>query len=210
MNNLCEKNIYPAKTCVTPGMRQTFLHQIPHCFWFTGFSGAGKSTIANAIEEKLFYDGRLACVLDGDNVRTGLCRDLSFSPEHRSENIRRVAEASKLLMNTGIICLAAFVSPMRKDREIVRRIVGPEHFSEIYIRCPLTVCESRDVKGNYKKARAGVIPNYTGISAPYEEPLEPALVLDTDRISLRECVYEAFQFVWKRTTLDRKNFPEAL
>ncbi|WP_407844384.1 adenylyl-sulfate kinase [Desulfovibrio falkowii] len=199
MKNFCEKNIYPSQASVTSGMRQTFLRQTPHCFWFTGFSGAGKSTLANTIEEKLFFNGRLTCILDGDNIRSGLCRDLSFSPEDRTENIRRVAETARLLMNTGIICLAAFVSPMRRDREAVRSIVGQTHFSEIYVRCPLRVCERRDVKGNYKKARSGEILDYTGVSAQYEEPLNPALILDTDCMSIKECVYKAFQFVWKRT-----------
>ena len=197
MKNPCEKNIYPSSSPITSAMRQAFLGQIPHCFWFTGLSGAGKSTIATAIEEKLFFSGLLTCILDGDNIRSGLCRDLSFSPEHRSENLRRVAETAKLLMTTGIICLSAFVSPMRQDRELVRSIVGQKHFSEIYVRCPLALCESRDVKGNYRKARTGEIPDYTGISASYEEPLNPAIVLDTDRMSIEECVYKVFQFMCK-------------
>ena len=156
--------------------------------WFTGLSGAGKSTLAHAVEERLH---ELACqtfVLDGDNVRHGLCADLSFSTDDRHENIRRIGEMAKLFIEAGVITLTAFISPFRADRRKVRAMVRPGEFFEIYVKCSMQTCESRDVKGLYKKARAGLIQEFTGISSPYEEPLEPEIVVDTERFSLEECV----------------------
>ena len=156
--------------------------------WFTGLSGAGKSTLAHAVEERLFFMGAHTYVFDGDNVRHGLCRDLGFSREERSENIRRIAEMVKLFLDAGIIALTAFISPFREDRRRVREILGPVDFFEIYCRCSLETCEQRDVKGIYRKARLGQVAHFTGITSPYEEPEYPNLVLDTDRQSLEECV----------------------
>lgn len=156
--------------------------------WFTGLSGAGKSTIAHAAEERLHQMGCRTFVLDGDNVRHGLCRDLGFSMEDRTENIRRIGEMSRLFLEAGIITLTAFISPFRADRQQVRSLVEEGDFMEIFCKCPLDVCEDRDVKGLYRMARAGKISEFTGISSPYEAPENPELVLDTDAHTIDECV----------------------
>jgi adenylylsulfate kinase len=156
--------------------------------WFTGLSGAGKSTLAHAVEEELYRRGNRTFVFDGDNVRHGLCADLSFSVEDRSENIRRIGEMAKLFVEAGVIALTAFISPLRADRERIRKLIGDEDFIEVYVKCPLAVCESRDVKGMYKKARAGLIKEFTGISSPYEEPQHSELVIDTSQEALETCV----------------------
>lgn len=156
--------------------------------WFTGISGAGKSTLAHAVEEVLHQKGCRTFVLDGDNVRHGLCRDLGFSPDDRIENIRRVGEMAKLFMEAGIIVLTAFISPYRADRDHVRSMVKSGDFIEIFCDSSIQVCESRDVKGLYKKARAGQIAEFTGISSPYEVPLEPELALRTGVEDIDTCV----------------------
>ena len=156
--------------------------------WFTGLSGAGKSTLAHEVEEHLHRMGCRTFVLDGDNVRHGLCRDLGFSAEDRVENIRRIGEVAKLFMEAGVIVLTAFISPCRADRDKVRAMVHAGEFVEIYCQCPIEVCEQRDAKGLYKKARAGEIVQFTGISSPYEAPDKPELMVDTSRQSLDECV----------------------
>jgi adenylylsulfate kinase len=155
--------------------------------WFTGLSGSGKSTVAHMVEEALHRAGCHTYVFDGDNVRHGLCADLSFSAADRAENIRRIGEMVKLFVDAGIVALTAFISPFTRDRERVRQLVGTDDFLEIYCRCPLEVCERRDVKGMYKRARAGEIKEFTGISSPYEPPVDPVLVLDTDKVPLEEC-----------------------
>ncbi len=149
--------------------------------WFTGLPGSGKSTLAHGLEHTLFARQCSTYVLDGDNVRHGLCRDLGFSPPDRAENIRRIGEVAGLFIDAGMIVLAAFVSPARSEREKVRKLVGADRFIEVYCRCPVEICESRDEKGNYAKARAGLIPDFTGISAPYQEPEHPDLTIDTNR-----------------------------
>lgn len=154
--------------------------------WFTGLSGAGKSTIAQAVAQELHERGCRTYVLDGDNVRHGLCGDLGFSPEDRSENIRRIGEMSKLFVDAGIITLTAFISPFREDRDRVRAMFPERDFFEIYCACSLQECERRDVKGLYKKARAGLISEFTGISSPYESPISPELVLHTDQQTLEQ------------------------
>jgi len=156
--------------------------------WFTGLSGAGKSTLAHAVEESLHQQGCRTIVLDGDNVRHGLCGDLGFSEKDRMENIRRIGEMSKLFMEAGVIVLTAFISPCRADRERVRAMVNQGDFIEIYCDSPIEVCETRDVKGLYKKARAGQIAEFTGISSPYEAPLNPELSLNTGASELESCV----------------------
>ncbi len=156
--------------------------------WFTGLSGAGKSTIAHAVEEQLYQMSCRTFVLDGDNVRHGLCADLSFSKKDREENIRRIGEMAKLFVEGGVITLTAFISPFRADREGVRQLMGKQDYLEIYCHCPIEVCEQRDVKGLYKKARQGIIPEFTGISSPYEEPIEPSLILNTAELPLEVCV----------------------
>jgi len=153
--------------------------------WFTGLSGSGKSTIAHAVEEALFERGCRSYVLDGDNIRHGLNKNLGFSPEDRTENIRRIGEVANLFVQAGIIALTAFISPYRADRDAARKVAGSD-FIEVYVKCGIDVCESRDTKGLYKKARAGEVKEFTGISAPYEEPLNPELVVDTSQESLEE------------------------
>lgn len=156
--------------------------------WLTGLSGSGKSTLAHAVEERLHSTNRRTFVLDGDNVRHGLCGDLGFSNADRVENIRRVGETAKLFLEAGIITLTAFISPFRSDRERVRSILPHGDYLEIFCSCPLSVCEEIDVKGLYKKARLGDIKNFTGISSPYEEPEAPDLLVDTHILSMDECV----------------------
>ena len=156
--------------------------------WFTGLSNSGKSTIAHAAEEQLHALGCRTFVFDGDNVRHGLCADLGFSREDRDENIRRIGEMAKLFIEAGVIALTAFISPFGGDRNRVRNLVRDGDFLEIYCKCPLEVCEQRDVKGHYKKARAGEIKEFTGISSPYEEPVHPDLMLTTDTMSIEQCV----------------------
>ncbi|ATX79647.1 adenylylsulfate kinase [Mariprofundus aestuarium] len=156
--------------------------------WFTGLSGAGKSTLAHAVEERLHEMGAKTFVIDGDNVRHGLCGDLSFSDVDRVENIRRVGEVAKLFVESGTLTLTAFISPFRSDREKVRALLAEGDFIEVYCRTSLEVCESRDVKGLYAKARAGEIPAFTGISSPYEEPEHPEIIADTGSLDLEVCV----------------------
>ena len=169
--------------------------------WFTGLSGSGKSTLANLVEISLFQHGLTTYVLDGDNIRHGINKDLTFSHEDRTENIRRIAEISNLMLDAGIITLAAFVSPYRKDREKVKQIVGANNFIEIYINTSLAECESRDVKGLYKKARAGEIKNMTGISAPYEAPLDPDLEVVTDGQPIDQSVKTILEFIREKLKL---------
>lgn len=161
--------------------------------WFTGLSGAGKSTLAHAVEEALYQRGCHTFVLDGDNVRHGLCGDLGFSAQDRVENIRRVGEIAKLFMEAGVIVLTAFISPFRADRERVRGMVEHGDFMEIFCDSPIEICESRDIKGLYKKARAGLIPEFTGISSPYEAPEAPELTVNTGATELDACVQQVIE-----------------
>ena len=190
---------------VSQAMRYVMLRQLPRMFWFTGLSGAGKSTLACALEAQLHAAGYLTYVLDGDNIRRGLCSDLKFSPADRTENMRRIAQVGKLFLDAGIICLAAFISPSQADREMVRAIIGSENFSEIYVRCPLSVCEKRDVKGNYKKARAGIIRDYTGVSALYEVPERPDLIINTDNETIENSVRCVLDYVLSRQIIQKHN-----
>lgn len=169
--------------------------------WFTGLSGAGKSTLAHAVEEELHQRGCRTFVLDGDNVRHGLSSNLGFSDEDRRENIRRIGEAAKLMVESGVIAMTAFISPFRADREGVRNLFPHGDFMEIYCRASLEVCEARDVKGLYKKARAGEIKNYTGIDSPYEEPVAPDLILDTGITSLEASVEAVLKLLRDRGIL---------
>ena len=156
--------------------------------WFSGLSGAGKSTIADALEERLLKRRVLATVLDGDCVRTGLCNDLGFSVEDRTENLRRLGEMSALMADAGVVVITAFISPLRDSRIAAKAMVGDYRFREVYISTPLTICEGRDVKGLYKRARAGTIPNFTGIDSPFEPPLHPDIELNTAELSLEDSV----------------------
>ena len=178
--------IYPIKTKVSAEERQRLMNQKPKLIWFTGLSGSGKSTLAVQLEASLYARGFKTYLLDGDNIRSGLNKDLTFTDEARVENIRRIAEISKLFLDAGVILLSAFISPFQADREQVKRIVGPDHYIEVFVDAPLEVCEQRDVKGLYRKARAGEVKNFTGISSPYEKPAHPDVVIATDRMSVEE------------------------
>ena len=166
--------------------RERLLEQKGVVLWYTGLSGSGKSTLALAVEEKLFQQGHLGMVLDGDNIRHGLNKNLGFSPKDREENIRRIGEVAKLFADAGLITMTAFISPYRKDRDNARDLLPAGEFIEIYVKVPLDVAEERDPKGLYKKARNGEIPEFTGISAPYEEPLKPELLIDTSQLDLEK------------------------
>ena len=182
------KNVVWHDTAITRKDRNQLHGHRSLILWFTGLSGAGKSTLANALEARLHEESCATIVLDGDNVRHGLCGDLSFSADDRVENIRRIGEMSKLFIDAGVIAITAFISPFRSDRRRVRELVDKDEFIEIYCRCSLETCEDRDVKGMYKKARRGEISDFTGISSPYEEPELAEIVVETDKYSIEECV----------------------
>jgi len=190
-------NVVWHDTQVTTVMREALNGHRGAVLWFTGLSGAGKSTLANAVEERLHQMKARTFVIDGDNVRHGLCADLTFSDEDRVENIRRVGEIAGLFVQAGILTLTAFISPFRADRAKVRTIVG-ENFIEVHCDTALEVCESRDVKGLYKKARAGEIADFTGISSPYEAPENPEIRVDTGRDDLNVCVDQVIAYLLER------------
>ncbi len=183
------KHIYPVfDKIIAREAKEEKLGQHSLVLWFTGLSGSGKTTVASAVEQKLFQQGYLTQMLDGDNIRTGINNNLSFSQEDRVENIRRIAEVAKLFVNCGVITLCAFISPTEEIRERAKKIIGEENFIEIFVNTPLEVCEQRDVKGLYEKARRGEIPNFTGISAPFDTPKNPEIEIDTSKCDLDECV----------------------
>lgn len=166
--------------------------------WFTGLSGSGKSTLAGLVEERLFEMGIRTYLLDGDNIRQGLNSNVDFSDEGRKENIRRIGEVAKLFVDAGVVVLTAFISPFRSDRDRVRSIVENEEFIEVFVNCPVEICEQRDVKGLYKRARAGEIADFTGISSPFETPLKPELEIKTDQQSIDESVNRIVNFIMLR------------
>jgi adenylyl-sulfate kinase len=178
--------IYPIKTKVSAEQRHQLMNQKPKLIWFTGLSGSGKSTLAVQLEAALFAQGFKTYLLDGDNIRSGLNRDLAFTDDARVENIRRISEVCKLFLDAGVILLSAFISPFQADREQVKSIVGKDNYIEVFVDAPLEVCEQRDVKGLYKKARSGEVKNFTGISSPYERPPAPDVVIHTDRMTVEE------------------------
>ena len=182
--------------------KETLLHQRPLALWFTGLSGSGKTTLALRIERELHERGHLCQVLDGDNIRTGINGDLGFTTEDREENIRRVAEVSKLFLDCGVITLNCFISPMADMRQLARSIISAPDFIEVFVDAPLAVCEARDVKGLYKKARAGLIPDFTGVSAPYEAPGDPDIHLETSGRSIDECAEEILAVLLPRISTD--------
>ena len=189
-------NIHPVfARMVSKSQKEAFLNQRAKVLWFTGLSGSGKSTIAIGLEKKLFSLGFFTKMLDGDNVRTGLNNNLGFSLEERQENIRRIAETSKLFCDTGIICINSFVSPTIQIRQLAKDIIGEKDFIEIFVNTPLEICEKRDVKGLYKKARAGEIKGFTGIDAPYEAPANPDINLLTNGRTIDECVEECLTYL---------------
>ncbi len=179
-------NIIPHRHSVTLDDRIEKNGHKPKLVWFTGLSGSGKSSLANALEQQLHNRGLNTYILDGDNIRSGLNKDLDFSEESRKENIRRIAEVSKLFVDAGVVVLTAFISPFRENRRFARELVGSEHFIEVFVDCPLEVCEARDVKGLYAKARAGEIPDFTGITSPFEEPENADIVVKTNELSLED------------------------
>ncbi len=193
---------------VTKQQRSTRLKQSPRIIWFTGLSGSGKSTLAGALEERLFELGYQVFLLDGDNVRHGLCRDLSFSDQDREENIRRIGEVGKLMIDAGLIVLAAFISPFKKDRAIVRSLVEPHEFIEVFVNAPLSVCEQRDPKGLYKRARSGEIKNFTGIDSVYEPPDEPEIIINTDQLEFNLSLEKILEFLKEHDVLTEKKIKD--
>lgn len=201
MENTKSPNVVWHNATVNRERRQNLNSHKSVAIWFTGLSGSGKSTLAHAIEEKLHLNNCRTFVLDGDNVRHGLSRDLGFSVDDRVENIRRIGEVVKLFLEAGIITMTAFISPFRSDRAMVRSLMPHGDFLEIYCRCPLEVCEKRDVKGLYKLARDGKIQEFTGISSPYEPPEKPELIIDTGQQTLEESVHEVMAILKQRGIL---------
>lgn len=185
------------ETTVTKQDRETLLNQKGCVVWFTGLSGSGKSTLANAVAHQLHERNHHTYVLDGDNVRHGLNKNLGFSPEDREENIRRVGEVAKLFVDAGTIVMTAFISPYREDRDQARELIEENRFVEVFVECPLNICEERDPKGLYKKARTGEIKEFTGISAPYEEPNKPEVVVNTSELSVIESALSVTLFLEK-------------
>ena len=189
------ENIIPHQFAISANQRNSLKGHRAAVLWFTGLSGSGKSTIADRVEQLLLAEGVHTYLLDGDNIRTGLNRGLGFSEEDRTENIRRIAEVCKLFLDAGLVALSAFVSPLKSDREQVKSIVGADNFIEIFINTSLAECERRDVKGLYKKARAGEIKNFTGIDAPYEVPEQPTITINTATMSIDQSAEEIVNYL---------------
>ncbi len=182
------QELYPIKTKVSRDERSVLLSQRPQLIWFTGLSGAGKSTLAVQLDRELFERGYKTYLLDGDNIRTGVNNGLGFSEEDRIENIRRIAEVAKLFLDAGIVVLAAFISPFQTGRNAVKQVVGYENYIEVFVDTPIEVCERRDVKGLYKKARAGQLKNFTGVDSPYEPPSHPNVKIPTDQMTKEDAI----------------------
>ncbi|WP_415036739.1 adenylyl-sulfate kinase [Azonexus sp.] len=196
---MTENNLHPQPLAVTQAARAALKSQTPCVLWFTGISGAGKSTIANLVEQKLLAAGRHTYLLDGDNIRHGLNRDLGFSDHDRAENIRRIAEVAKLMTDAGLIVLTAFISPFRKEREMARALFAPGEFIEIHVDTPLGVAEKHDPKGLYKKARQGLLKNFTGIDSPYEVPERPEIHLKTTTGSVENMAEQVMRHLARQT-----------
>jgi len=199
------KNVIWHHATVTRQRRNTQNNHKSVVIWFTGLSGSGKSTLAHAVEEELYQIGCRTIVLDGDNIRHGLCSDLDFDNESRKENIRRIGEVAKLFIESGVITLTAFISPFKEERDKVRRLFANQDLIEIYVKCPVSVCETRDVKGMYKKAKANEIKNFTGVSSPYEAPESPDLIVDTDQETLDESVGKVLGVLINRGIINNEN-----
>lgn len=196
------KNIHPiTDSIISREERELRLGQRGKVLWFTGLSGSGKSTLAIALERQLFDQGYSVIILDGDNIRTGINNNLTFSPDDRIENIRRIAEVAKLFLANGIICIVSFISPTRDMRANAKQIIGPSDFVEVFIDTPIEVCEARDVKGLYKKARAGEIKDFTGIHAPYEAPLHPDVHVHTEDTDIEESLAVLYQQILPQISL---------
>ena len=199
------KDIIWHHSAVTRKLRNKQNNHKSVVLWFTGLSGSGKSTLAHALEEKLHQMGCRTVVLDGDNIRHGLCKDLDFSDKDRKENIRRISEVAKLFIESGVITLTAFISPFKEERDKVRRLLSDEDLIEIYVKCPISACEARDVKGMYKKAKANEIKDFTGIGSPYEAPESPGLIVDTDKETLNESVDKVLGVLINSGIIDNEN-----
>jgi len=197
--NIKSSNLVTVKHRITVEERWKSNKHKGGIMWFTGLPGSGKSTLAIELESQLFQEGTQVYVLDGDNIRQGLSSDLGFSPTDRTENIRRIGEVGTLFADAGFIVIAAFISPYRKDRELARQVAG-DFFNEIYIKADVTTCEKRDPKGHYQLARTGKIPQFTGVSAPYEEPNNPDLIVDTNNHSVDQCKERLINFIGTRFT----------
>jgi adenylylsulfate kinase len=198
------KNIVLQNYKVSKQDRIKLLEQKPVIIWLTGLSGSGKSTLADRLEQELFKLGFATYLLDGDNIRHGLNRNIDFSDDGRKENIRRIGEVAKLFLDAGIIVITAFISPFIEDRQNVRQMVDKEEFVEVFVDCPLEVCESRDVKGLYAKARRGEIPNFTGISSPFEIPLNPEVIVHTNIDSIETCLNQILNLTLNRIKVNTK------
>ncbi len=198
------ENIHPIfQHLIQRAEKEKLLGQTGIVVWLTGLSGSGKSTIATALEQLLYQQGILTQVLDGDNVRTGINNNLGFSEADRHENIRRIAEVAKLFVNCGMVTICSFVSPTLENRQLARQIIGQADFVEVYINAPLSVCEARDVKGLYKKARAGQISDFTGISAPFEPPLQPDMEILTDQTTPEQAAQVLFDFILPKVSIQK-------
>ena len=203
-DNPKDRNIVWHESETSSNDRRAVLKQQGCVLWFTGLSGSGKSTVAHELEKKLIDRGQAAYVLDGDNIRHGLNRDLGFSPEDRAENLRRIAEVAKLFSDSGVICITAFISPYQSNRDAAREIIGANLFHEVYISTPLVACEERDTKGMYKKARAGEIAEFTGVSSPYEAPENPSIAIDTTQWDLDASVKSLIDWLRQESILGFK------
>lgn len=202
---MIEKNLVWHQHRISKTERQLLTNQKPCVLWFTGFSGSGKSTIANAVEEMLHQNGNFTYLLDGDNIRHGLNKDLGFDETSRVENIRRIGEVSKLFTQSGLIVLTAFISPFEKERALVKELLDEGEFIEVFVDAPLKLCEERDPKGLYKKARAGEIPNFTGIDSPYEKPQNPDIHIQNDLLSIEEACEKIINFLIENNYIKQRD-----
>lgn len=209
-NHESNENIIWHQQNITKGKREYLLNQKPCILWFTGLSGSGKSTIANAVEKELYKRNCKTYLLDGDNVRHGLNKDLGFSEIDRIENIRRIGEVSKLFLDSGLIVLTAFISPFKSDRQVARSLVEYDEFIEIFVDTPLSVCEKRDPKGLYKKARDGAIKNFTGIDSPYEVPISSEIKVKTDKLNVKQSVDKIISYLIKHGYIKGENIDYAI
>lgn len=192
---MAQINLFREKLSVTKSLREKLLNQKAFVIWFTGLSGSGKSTLANALDKRLYQMGYKTMILDGDNTRLGINKDLKFSDIDRKENIRRVAEMCKLFNEAGIIILASFISPFKKDRKMVENIIGKKYFVEVYVNASLEICIQRDPKGLYQKALNGLLPKFTGLDSPYEKPLNPTMEINTDKESVFNCLEKIISYL---------------